>query len=93
MSDAKYGILQLHSRIPALSLKRKLIAAQRNLASSRDTFANLDETVPEDIRNTWMAQERNALVERLSNAKAMDIFEVQLEKGRSYGNKYGKRLK
>jgi len=52
-------------------LKRKLVAAQRNLASSRDTFANLDETVPEDIYNTWMAQERNALVERLSNAKAM----------------------
>jgi methylthioribose-1-phosphate isomerase len=93
VSDAKYGILQPHSHIPALSLKRKLIAAQRNLASSRDTFANLDETVPEDIHNTWMAQERNALVERLSNAKAMDIFEVQLEKGRSYGNKYRKRLK
>ena len=93
MSDAKYGIWQPHSCIPALSLKRKLVAAQRNLASSRDTFANLDETVPEDIRNTWMAQERNALVERLSNAKAMDIFEVQLEKGRSYGNKYRKRLK
>ena len=49
--------------------------------------------MPEDICNTWMAQERNALVERLSNAKAMDIFEVQLEKGRSYGNKYRKRLK
>ena len=76
-----------------LSLKRKLVAAQRNLASSCDTFANLDETVPEDIHNIWKAQERNALVERLSNAKAMDIFEVQLEKGRSYGNKYEKRLK
>jgi len=93
VSDAKYEIWQPHSSIPALSLKRKLVAAQRNLASSHDTFANLDETVPEDIRNIWQAQERNALVERLSNAKAMDIFKVQLEKGRSYGNKYRKRLK
>jgi len=53
----------------------------------------LDETVPEDIHNIWQAQERKTLVERLSNAKAMDIFEVQLEKDRSYGNKYRKRLK
>ena len=49
--------------------------------------------MPEDIHNIWQAQERKTLVERLSNAKAMDIFEVQLEKDRSYGNKYRKRLK
>ena len=85
-------VLHQYSNIPALSLKRKLTAAKWNLSSSRYAFATLDTTVPEDIHDIWKAQESKALVERLSNPTAMDIFEVQLEKGMSSCNKYRTRL-
>ena len=67
-----------------MSLKRKLTTAQRNLASSSDAFVNLDVTVPDDLHNIWKDQETKALAERLSNPNAMDIFEVQLEKGECF---------
>ena len=70
--------------VPALSLNRKLKAAHRHLVSSSDAFANLDATVPGDLREMWKEQERKALAERLSNPKAMNIFEVQLKKGRHH---------
>ncbi|KIM70529.1 hypothetical protein SCLCIDRAFT_18643 [Scleroderma citrinum Foug A] len=69
--------------INSLSLNRKLKAAHQHLVSSSDAFANLDATVPGDLREMWKEQERKALAERLSNPKAMDIFEVQLKKAPS----------
>ena len=67
-----------------MSLKRKLTTTQCNLASSSDAFVNLDVTVPDDLHNIWKDQETKALAERLSNPNAMDIFEVQLEKGEGF---------
>ena len=65
-------------------MKRKLTTTQHNLASSSDAFVNLDATVPDDLHNIWKDQETKALAERLSNPNAMDIFEVQLEKGECF---------
>jgi len=47
----------------------------------------LDATVPEDLHKIWEDQETKALLDRLSNPKAMDIFEVQLEKGKPYSGR------
>ena len=80
----KCAISEQYSQIPALSLKRKLTIARRNLTSSSDAFVNLDATVPKDLRQIWKDQETKALLDRLSNPKEMDIFEVQLEKGKPH---------
>jgi len=68
-------------------LKRKLTIARQNLTSSSDAFANLDTTVPEDLRQIWKDQETKVLLDRMSNPRAMDIFEVQLEKGKPHSGR------
>ena len=37
--------------------------------------------MPDNLHNIWKDEETKALRERVCNPKAMDIFEVQLEKG------------
>ena len=71
--------------IPAMSLKKKLKATQWKTASCGDAFEGLDATVPNDVCRIWIDQEMKALADRFENLKAMDIFEVQLEKGKPDG--------
>jgi hypothetical protein len=63
------------------SLARKLRNAKASLASANSTFKDLDSSVSEDQRTMWKTQEDVAQKNRLGNPSAMDIFDVQLEKG------------
>jgi len=47
----------------------------------------LDTTVPKDLCKIWKDQETKVLLDRLSNPEAMDIFEVQLEKGKPHSGR------
>ena len=67
-------------------LGRKMKSAKKNLSTFENAFTMLDATVPEDLRQIWMHQETKALAEQLSNPKAMDIYDVQLEKGKPNNN-------
>jgi hypothetical protein len=65
----------------ALVLRKKLQAAQKGLASVKESFMELDNGVPSELRQKWVEEEIMALANRILDPKAMDIFEVQLKKG------------
>ena len=65
----------------ALVLWKKLQAAQTRLALVKESFAELDNGVPPELQQKWVQQEMTALVNQILDPKAMDIFEVQLQKG------------
>ena len=56
------------------------------MVSYEDAFATLDGTLPGDLRQGWMDQETTAFAQRLLTLQAMDIFDVQLEKGNPNDN-------
>ncbi|KAI6153823.1 hypothetical protein BKA82DRAFT_4011935 [Pisolithus tinctorius] len=63
------------------SLSRKL-AAQRVAADlAMQAFQMLDEGVSVSQRHSWRNQEETAFNDRIRNASAMDVFEVQMKKG------------
>jgi len=64
-----------------LVLKKKLLTARQSLALVAESFAALDNGVPPEVRQKWEHEETVALANRIVDPKAMDIFEVQLEKG------------
>lgn len=49
--------------------------------SAKEAFAELDMRIPARLHELWAHEEKSALENRVSDPKAMDIFEVQLEKG------------
>ena len=62
----------------ALVLRKKLRAAETGLALVKESFAELDNGVPLELRQTWVQQEMTAMANQILDPKAMDIFEVQL---------------
>ncbi|KIM51068.1 hypothetical protein SCLCIDRAFT_33769 [Scleroderma citrinum Foug A] len=67
-------------RMP-LVLRKKLRAAQKGLASVKESFMELDNGVPSELQQKWVEEEIMALADRILDPKAMDIFEVQLKRG------------
>ena len=65
----------------ALVLRKKLRAAQTRLALVKESFAELDNGVPPELWQKWVQQEMTALTNQILDPKAMDIVEVQLQKG------------
>ncbi|KAG2347673.1 hypothetical protein BDR05DRAFT_849547, partial [Suillus weaverae] len=61
-------------------LCRKFKEAARGAAESKISFQNLNETAHPDMVILWEAEEALAHANRLEDATAMDIYEVQLEK-------------
>ena len=65
----------------AQSLTRKLRVARRSSASASASFNALDASITDMQRQVWETQEKNAFRKQMTNPSAMDIFELQLEKG------------
>lgn len=63
------------------ALARKLRLARGSSASATAAFNDLDAGIPEEHRRKWLLQEQQAQETRIRNPSAMDIFDVQLEKG------------
>ena len=66
----------------ALVLSRKLKSAQQSLGEVTEAFDQLNNQVPESLRMLWSEQQTKALNDWLMDPHAMDIYDVQLEKGR-----------
>ncbi|KIM61909.1 hypothetical protein SCLCIDRAFT_120619, partial [Scleroderma citrinum Foug A] len=65
----------------SLVLSRKLKSAQRSLREVTEAFDKLNNQVPESLRMLWLEQQTKALNVQLMDPCAMDIYDVQLEKG------------
>ena len=65
----------------ALVLSRKLKSAWQSLGEVTEAFDKLNNQVPESLRMLWSEQETKALNDQLMDPHAMDIYDVQLEKG------------
>ena len=63
------------------SLEQKLRNARHSLQCASDAFTHLDTGVPDNQRELWAMQERDAQEKRISDPSAMDIFDVQVNKG------------
>ncbi|KIO00046.1 hypothetical protein M404DRAFT_29874 [Pisolithus tinctorius Marx 270] len=62
------------------SLSRKLAAAQVAADLAMQAFQMLDEGVSASQRHSWRNQEETAFNDRIRDASAMDVFEVQMKK-------------
>ena len=63
------------------SLERKLRNARHSSQCASDAFIHLDASIPAYQREIWAMQERDAQEKRISDPSAMDIFDVQVNKG------------
>ena len=63
------------------SLERKLRNAQRSSQCAPDAFIHLDASVPTNQREIWAMQERDPQEKCILDPSAMDIFDVQVNKG------------
>ncbi|KIN97109.1 hypothetical protein M404DRAFT_161382 [Pisolithus tinctorius Marx 270] len=64
------------------ALKQKFKVAKQSLATIQDKFNELDSKVPDGLHWLWVEQELVAQSCRQNTPQAMDIYEVQLEKGK-----------
>ncbi|KAG1848923.1 hypothetical protein DFJ58DRAFT_716992 [Suillus subalutaceus] len=64
-------------------LSRKLKEAIKGAAESKLAFDNLNETAQPDMVIIWKEEEALAHANRAEDPAAMDIYEVQLERGKS----------
>ncbi|KAG2030285.1 hypothetical protein BDR03DRAFT_987194 [Suillus americanus] len=64
-------------------LSRKLKEAIKNAVESKLAFDNLNETAQHDMVILWKEEEVLAHTNRVEDPAAMDIYEVQLERGKS----------
>jgi len=55
--------------------------AQCSLTEVTEAFEKLNNQVPEGLWQLWSEQEAKALNDRMVDPCAMDIYDVQLEKG------------
>ncbi|KIK72103.1 hypothetical protein PAXRUDRAFT_22396 [Paxillus rubicundulus Ve08.2h10] len=65
------------------SLKRKLRAAMVGVEDSLAAFRALDDGIPDDQQNGWLKQEMAAMCDHSIDPKAMDVFDVRMEKAPS----------
>jgi hypothetical protein len=77
----KETIISILNIVSAGALKKKLKAARLGLEESLTAFEGLDGSLPMEQHLAWLEQEQQAMEARKSNPKAMDIFEVQMDKG------------
>ncbi|KAL4080464.1 hypothetical protein J3A83DRAFT_4366792 [Scleroderma citrinum] len=54
-----------------------------SLEVAENAFRDLNTTLPDQLQVGWEQQEQKALQDRIQDPKAMDIFDVQLQKALS----------
>ncbi|KAG1738640.1 uncharacterized protein EDB91DRAFT_1237709 [Suillus paluster] len=84
MNDCNFMKMICISKSPTSgcsNIFRKLKGAIKGAVESKIAFQNLSETAHPDMVILWEAEEALAHANRLDDPTAMDIYEVQLEKG------------
>ena len=64
------------------TLCRKFKQAKNGIAESEKAFQRLDEAAPADSKTEWLASERIAQSSRINNPAAMDVYEINIKKGK-----------
>ncbi|KAG1738081.1 uncharacterized protein EDB91DRAFT_1249377 [Suillus paluster] len=66
-----------------LFLSRKYKEAKRGVAESTEAFNALNDAADPEMVERWEAQERAAQASRIDDPSALDIYDMQLQKGKS----------
>ncbi|KAG1751738.1 hypothetical protein EDB19DRAFT_1893107 [Suillus lakei] len=64
-----------------LFLSRKYKEAKRGVAKSTEAFDSLNDAADLEMVEWWEAQERHAQASRVKDLSALDIYDIQLQKG------------
>ncbi|KAG1887967.1 uncharacterized protein F5891DRAFT_966406, partial [Suillus fuscotomentosus] len=67
-----------------MSLSRKYKEAKRGVAESSNAFKELNDLADPDLIQEWLVQESTAQASQIQDLSAMDIYNVQLKKARSW---------
>lgn len=65
----------------ANSLRDKFINATASSRVHDEAFQEIDDNVPIETRMKWTAAMRRAQADRVDDPTAMDVYDVQMEKG------------
>jgi hypothetical protein len=68
--------------IPVMTLKKKLKRAKVDLPKTQNVFESLTKSLPKETVQEWKQLEEDAISTR---GDALEIYEVQLDKGESHG--------
>ena len=63
------------------SLRRKFGTALVAMADARAAFERFDAGVPDEERERWLLTERDAMDRWKVDVTAMDIYEIQMDRG------------
>jgi hypothetical protein len=63
-----------------LCCKYKL--AKNGMSESEMAFNRLDEAAPANFKTEWLAKERIAQSSRIQDPAAMDVYEINIKKGK-----------
>jgi hypothetical protein len=74
------------------TLCRKYKQVRNGIAKSGKAFNRLDEAAPANLKTEWLASERIAQSSRIHDPAAMDIYEINIKKGKSTGSPSNSRL-
>ena len=64
------------------TLCRKYKQAKNGITESGKAFDRLDEAAPTDSKTEWLASERIAQSSRIDDPAAMDVYEINIKKGK-----------
>ncbi len=64
------------------TLCHKFKQAKNGIAESEKAFQRLDEAAPTNSKTEWLASERIAQLSRINNPAAMDVYEINIKKGK-----------
>ncbi|KAI6017050.1 hypothetical protein EDC04DRAFT_2608160 [Pisolithus marmoratus] len=62
------------------ALQKKYKAVQKHEVAMEESFTSLNDTLPNELQEQWEQEEQAAFVKRTDDPRAMDIFDVQLQK-------------
>ncbi|KAI6010334.1 hypothetical protein EDC04DRAFT_2510232, partial [Pisolithus marmoratus] len=62
------------------ALQKKYKAAQKHEVATEEAFTSLNDTLPNELQEQWEQEEQAAFAKRTDDPRAMDIFDVQLQK-------------
>ncbi|KAI6032497.1 hypothetical protein EDC04DRAFT_2605145 [Pisolithus marmoratus] len=68
---------------PAIAgaLQKKYKAAQKCEVATEEAFTSLNDTLPNELQEQWEQEEQATFLKRTDDPRAMDIFDVPLQKG------------
>jgi hypothetical protein len=64
------------------TLCRKYKLAKNGMSESEMAFNRLDEAAPANFKTEWLAKERIAQSSRIQDPAAMDVYEINIKKGK-----------